>query len=97
MSKKEVLNLCFRDLRKLGYTAKQNWKCCQSCGWSAISYKQARKAVFYHGQDKWNLEHDGYCYLCWAGKGAEIVKVFTDRGIKVEWDGSKNTRIKLYL
>ena len=35
----------FRELRKYGYIAKQNFWCCQSCAWADLTDKEAEKAV----------------------------------------------------
>ena len=60
-TEKALFNDAFRELRKLGYIAKQNFCCCQGCGWSALSKSlekslspdQIKNAsiVFYHAQD----------------------------------------------
>ena len=34
MSKQKPLTLAFKELRKSGYLAKQNFCCCQSCAWA---------------------------------------------------------------
>lgn len=86
------LNKAFRELRKLEYFAKQNWKCCQICGCAAIP-KENNDYVFYHAQDKEMWLEGGEMYLAWAGDGAEIVNVFENAGFLVEWDGSEGTRI----
>jgi len=91
----------FRALRKLGYFARKNFWCCQTCGWAAMTDEQAKKAVFYHKQDQigaWdgddNLTQWGL-YLSWAGDGKEICDVFRERGLDIEWDGTDSKRIKL--
>lgn len=87
----------FRELRKLGYTAKQNFWCCQTCGWAALTDEQANKAVFYHHQDYDVLKKYGYTFLCWSGDGNEIVSILQKHGIKTNWDGSKNKRIGITI
>lgn len=94
---KKNLKLAFEELKDLGYFAKQNFACCQSCGWAAMSNEEAQKAVFYHGQDKDDLVSKGYCYLAWSGVGEEIVSVFNKHDIKTEWDGTTNNRIKIEI
>lgn len=94
---KKLLNKGFKQLRKLGYVAHQDFWCCSTCGWAALTEKECEKAVFYHHQDKQRMLEDGEVYLAWSGNGDEIVKVFTDLGLKVEWDGSKSKRIKIDL
>ena len=94
---KKLLNKGFKKLRKLGYVAFQDFWCCSSCGWAALSDEQAKKAVFYHHQDKVSMLEKGEVYLSWSGHGNEIVKVFTDLGLEVDWDGSDRKRILIYL
>ena len=69
---KGKLNQAFKDLRKEGLIARQNFMCCGSCaGYSltemAVNKVRAGKvvngAVFYHNQDKESLYNDGTLYL----------------------------------
>jgi hypothetical protein len=83
----------FKELRKLGYFARQNFLCCQTCAWYAVPDEKAEKAVFYHNQDNSRLINEGSCNLAWAGDGNEIVSVLNKHGIKTEWDGSDSKRI----
>jgi hypothetical protein len=90
---KNKLTKAFRELRKLGYFARQNFWCCQSCGCNAVPDEYSEKYVFYHGQDNDCLNERGECYLAWSGDGAQIVKVLEDTGLKVTWDNNEFTRI----
>jgi hypothetical protein len=81
----------FRTLRKLGYFARQNWMCCQGCGWAAVPDQD--KVVFYHSQDREHFIETGNLYLSWSGDGEEIVKAFHEAGLCVKWDGDTGTRI----
>lgn len=92
---KSKLTAAFKDLRKAGYFARQNFLCCQSCGWAAMTEEQSNKAVFYHGQDNDDLKETGTCYLVWSGDGKEIVAILKKHGVKVEWEGSEDKRIKI--
>lgn len=87
------LSKAFRALRKEGYTAKQNFMCCQSCAWAELSEKEAEKAVFYHNQDYRDLKHHQDLYLAWAGDGNHIANTLRNFGMEVDWDGTPNTRI----
>jgi hypothetical protein len=93
-----MIEPAFEALRKLGYFEKQNYMCCQSCGWASISEEQEEKAVFYHEQD---TEHLGYGSVClaWSGNGSEIVKTLKENieysFVKIIWDGSDSTRIEI--
>jgi hypothetical protein len=53
MAKKQKSNLtlAFEELRSIGYFARQNFWCCQSCAWYAIPEEKSLKSVFFHGQD----------------------------------------------
>ena len=95
MARRNRLVKVFNTLHKLGYWCKMNHACCQTCGWAAIPKGNEHKAVFYHSQDAEHLRETGDVYLAWAGNGAEIVKAVKDCGMKVEWDGTEDTRIKV--
>ena len=92
---KSRITEAFKELRKLGYFARQNFLCCQSCAWSEVPNEKSEKVVFYHNQDNDNLKSEGKCHLAWSGDGNEIVSVLNKHGVKTEWDGSSNTRIKI--
>lgn len=60
MELKDKLNQAFALLRKQGYIAKQNYKCCSSCAGYAIACEAEQRhteckpvegAVYYHRQD----------------------------------------------
>jgi hypothetical protein len=93
MKSKTNLSDAFALLRKRGYFAAENFLCCQSCGWDALSEEQARFAVFYHKQDAERLKEGGDLFLCWGGDGEEIVDILKNYGLEVNWDGSTNSRI----
>lgn len=92
---KEKISNAFRELRRLGYFARQNFMCCQTCGWAEVPEDKADKAVFYHHQDKERLDREGKLYLNWSGDGNLIKSVFEKCGLKVEWNGTDSTRIKV--
>lgn len=94
---KSNLNKAFKALRKAGYFAKQNFTCCQSCAWAEVPDEQSEKAVFYHRQDADDLKESGSCHLAWAGDGKEIVKILEENGVKTEWEGTDNKRIKIFI
>ena len=71
---KARLNAAFRDLRKQGFLAKQDFACCQSCGvadlmdeaeFLAQRGRAVKGGVFYHMQDTDNLREDGRCHLAY--------------------------------
>lgn len=94
---KKKVNKGFRMLRKKGYIAKQNFLCCQGCGWSELesmySSYEMKKVVFYHKQDNENLIEDREFYICWDGDGKEIVEIFKECGLSPVWDGDFGKRI----
>jgi hypothetical protein len=91
------LNKAFKELTEKGYFAKQNFSCCQSCGWAEIDDDKSDKVVFYHQQDNDNLKETGKCYLSWAGDGHVIVEVLNRHGILTNWNCSEDTRIEINL
>ncbi len=94
---KSKLTKAFKELRRKGYFARQNFLCCQSCGWAEMTDEQAEKAVFYHQQDNDYLKETGSCHLAWSGDGQLIVDILVKNGIEVDWDGSNNKRIGIKL
>jgi hypothetical protein len=96
MNKSKITD-AFKELRKLGYFARQNFQCCQTCAWAAVPNEKGERAVFYHNQDNSELRSTGECHLAWSGDGKEIVSVLNKHGIQIEWDGSSNKRIKIRL
>lgn len=90
---KEQLNTSFKELRKKGYFARQNFQCCQSCGWSMVPNEKEKEAVFYHRQDTETIS-DGHVYLSWAGNGYFLYHHFSQY-FNVEWNGSECNRILL--
>lgn len=91
---KEKLNRFFREMRKKGYTAKQNFWCCQNCAWNALSDKECEKVVFYHKQDNYNLNKNGSLCIAWNGDAKLIKSTAEECCINVEWTGEENQRMK---
>ena len=87
------LSKAFAELRKNGYFAKQNFWCCQSCGWAALTDEQAERAVFYNAQDYSDYKRGHDVYLSWAGDGEFISQILTKHNLELEWDGSPSHRI----
>lgn len=92
---KEKLNDFFNEMRKYGYTAKQNFWCCQNCAWNALSDKESKKVVFYHQQDNDDIKEFGFVFIAWKGNGKFIEKNAIACGLDVDWNGRKDTRMKL--
>lgn len=89
------LCLFFRNMRREGYIAHQNWKCCSSCGWAAIPEDKGEKVIFYHNQDNVNIPH--FVYITWSGDGSLIATKAQDAGFIVNWNGDKSQRMQLIL
>ncbi len=107
---KKKLNRFFRDLRKEGFLAKQNWMCCLGCGFAALTEEELRDkkgVVFYHKQDSERLEDSKGVYLAFdVGPGASgltqknighIVYCTAKNldGLIVEWNGNPDNRIRI--
>ena len=86
------LKEAFKDLRKAGYFARQNFTCCQLCAWAEIPEEKSNKVVFYHQQDAAG-KADDEMYVGWAGDGKEIGGIFAKHRIDTEWECTSNTRI----
>jgi len=100
---KDRLNKAFRQLRKEGFVAKQNFLCCSLCATSEIGLTSPDKPfVYYHQQDTDDLRRliernrTPYIYLGWKGDGNKIKTIFESFGIQVEWDGENHTKIKIF-
>ena len=87
------LNKMFRELRKQGFFAKQNFWCCQLCGWAVVP-KDKRDAAFYHKQDADDIP-SGRVHLAWRGNGAAICKAAQAAGLVTNWDGTPGKRIEV--
>lgn len=90
---KTKINLAFRDLRKAGYFAKQDFWCCQSCAWSDIP-DETKKVVFYHKQDTNDLKQGSF-HLAWAGNAHEIIDILRSCGLVVVWKEDESKRINV--
>jgi hypothetical protein len=87
----------FKELRKKGYFAQQNFLCCGTCAVNAIPDEYYNRFVYYHAQDYDCLKETGETHIGWAGDGLEICEVLNKYGLKTEWDFSERTRIKITL
>lgn len=90
---KAAVTEAFKELRRNGYFARQNFWCCQSCAWADIGEKKADKAVFYHQQDNARFRETGETMLAWSGDGAFIAETLRRHGLLIEWDGTADQRI----
>lgn len=86
------LTKAFRELRKVGYFAKQNFTCCQTCAWAEVP-DGVEKVVFYHNQDNETKKQGEPFHLAWSGDGREIQRILKKNGVKTKWSGSEDKRI----
>lgn len=104
---KERVNAAFKELRQLGYIARQNFKCCSSCAWAEIP-EEADKIVFYNQQSNataWTKSGrfgkgsyktpilQGPLFLQWSGDAQEITTVLRRHSLNVEWKGTDSDGI----
>lgn len=82
----------FRQLRRLGYFAHANWKCCQGCACAALP-AGTTQAVFYHSQDAEMLRDTGRVYLSWGGDLSTILLLLRANGLAAETPCDANARI----
>lgn len=106
MATRNKIRAAFRELRGLGYFARQDHGDCQSCGLESIPQKTPY--VFYHHQDAETVCHSGKLYLAFGildgdkNNNKQIVRigkairdVFEKHGVTVDWDETAATRIQL--
>jgi hypothetical protein len=99
MTDREKISKAFKELRKLGYFARMNFWCCQSCGCAAVPESYFNKFVFYHSQDNESIvdgnigEHGMYMTHGEGGDGHQIVSILNKHELKATWDGDNDTRI----
>ena len=101
-SDKERLNAAFKQLRAHKFVAKQNFLCCQTCGWAEIG-AEPKDALFYHRQDTEHALKDGKLVsklyiahrISSEGRGLLVRAIFADNGFYAIWDGSDSSRIAL--
>jgi hypothetical protein len=73
------LDEAFAELDRNGIVARQNFKCCQTCGHAEISYeieateafRPVRGYVFFHMQDTESAVRNGYLYLAYGSLSGE--------------------------
>ena len=95
---KSNLNKAFRELRKAGYVAKQNFGLSLSDAIFQIDdIDNIDKLVFYQQQDNDDLNEFGECYLAWFGDANEIINILNNNNIVTEWDGKNHSRIKISI
>lgn len=118
-----ALGEAFKELRKLGYVARQSFSCCDNCARYEIANEVAKRGgktrkgakqdvrgcVLYNRQATSNMNSSGTLYLAYGqldlfggavgisthDAGLEVVDVLRKHDLKVEWNGSENTKIKV--
>lgn len=100
----------FRELRSLGWFARTNYSCCQTCGFAEAESELAQedpelnevKIVFYHNQaherafPNGERELQSDLYLSHAGPAYEVVGVLTKYGLQAVWDGNSHHTIRIF-
>lgn len=87
---KALLAVAFREMRKQGLLAKQNFMCCRSCGshalWNTMGEQPGKYkgAVFYCKQDGDNLRESGKFYLGFGAADTDDDKETTIIGWMVQ-------------
>ncbi len=98
MDNKQKLNELFKQLRKEGFVARQNFMCCQTCALAELDAKGIKDGdnyTFYHRQDKEYFDKNNRLMLAWGGNGTKIATLAQKLGIMVNWNGTDNQRIEL--
>jgi predicted Zn-ribbon and HTH transcriptional regulator len=104
----DTLRQAFGRLESEGYLVRENFTCCQTCGWSEADseLEDAAKAgrpfkgvVFFHQQDTESAVDGGGLFLAYGGEqgsdaaGQQVVQAFEAAGLAAVWNGSAKTRI----
>ncbi|MDA2813442.1 hypothetical protein O4J56_22540 [Nocardiopsis sp. RSe5-2] len=101
------LDSVFRELRKSGIEALQDFSCCQTCALDAIapSGDRDRGYVFYHGQDTDRAIGGGGLMLSYGAFGGdeeaataigrEVVGLIGEAGLTAHWGGDPGKRIEI--
>jgi hypothetical protein len=97
--------LAFRSLRGKGIRAKANFMCCMGCATDAMDLSGKRGGVYWHRQAEESFKEYGSLYIGFFtenGKGSlEIGKdlnaALKARGLDVEWDGTSDTKVAVYV
>jgi len=94
MNTKIKLNRLFKELRKQGYFARQNFWCCDTCATSEI-YKE-KDYVFYNQQAGDRLKRCGdRVMIAFRGDATEICNIARKEGFITNWNGDLMTKIEL--
>lgn len=96
MNKTRILKNAFYELEQLGYFARINFWCCNTCALADIP-DDVEKFVFTHQQSHEDFLEKSEAYLNWAGNPQEIIQVLEKHGFETEHDGSENKKIFISL
>jgi hypothetical protein len=102
LNDRQKIALAFKHLRKEGFFARMNFKCCPSCAVAAIPMGRLGAYVFYTAPYKNRLDDNDMLkdamYLCWDtldGDATPITQVLREVGLKVSWNGNSHNVIKI--
>jgi len=79
----------FRDLRKLGFYAKQNSACCSGCTMIPEAQEKSGKYVYLTDQDMMNVKEQSYAYVNFHSEleAYQIMAMMIKNDINVIWNG----------
>jgi hypothetical protein len=108
MSLRDRILLAFIELEALGWFAKADWQCCQSCGRAAVPEDHEGPIVFFHAQDAETLDSaQPRCHITFShtdeadpaikAVGDQLVAALRAEGCTVTWNGSIETRPEVSL
>lgn len=79
-----LITKAFKELRRNGYFAKQNFWCCSTCGWSEIPENNLNKAVFINCGIMNDLRENGHAYIRWAGDRKFVEEILRKAGLSIK-------------
>jgi hypothetical protein len=101
---KAALTAAFKDLRKLGWVARQSFWCCDTCAGYDLGQNpknDGKPAVFYNKQEAASFQRSGEVYLAWGrvngtlfkSDAEQLVRVLEAHGLEVEWNGKDSGKV----
>ncbi|MFZ2150528.1 MAG: hypothetical protein WAZ12_01880 [Candidatus Absconditicoccaceae bacterium] len=87
---RSLITKAFKELRKNGYFARQNFWCCLTCGWSAIPDINKDKAVFINCGIMDHLREKKQAYIRWSGDRKFIEKILRKAGLSIRRTDNPN-------
>lgn len=97
---KQRVNAIFRNLRKAGFIAKQNFACCSSCGHYELGTDYPSQSyAFYNKQSNESIWKRGYStlYIQFSGDGNVIAEIVRKHGFEVDWGGTPDKAVGIVV